>query len=450
MKFSEIIQLIFVSLNDAGVKHAVLRGAKDLPFWTKNDIDLLVAPDNIDDVENVLSSICLTSGWRMVRVVDKYGYRCCLLISDSNPKLFLPIDILGGCFYRFHRTTRSDFALNERVKNENGIWTVSPGHSSAESIAKELMRHDHLKESAYADISTGARQDPEGFTLAFSDIVTKKLSDELLELASTERWQELEALAADIRLEVKRFRLAKVVSGLRFYYSSFTHTLNAPMGFFVVLLGPDGSGKSSTADALAEALVGKPFKLTKRYERRFQILPNLRDIFRPHVESTTAPPGTKGSGMNSELGALKACLYSFYYTLDYMLGTILLQVARGRGGVVIFSRYFYDFGFQKGYANIPKWLLNQLERFVPKPDLVVFLDRDSACIYEDKPELDIDEVERQQKYLRNFVPKSSKFEVYDSSNGLSKTVEELKIIIQNEWLGKQKITLEQLKRDQVK
>jgi thymidylate kinase len=140
-------------------------------------------------------------------------------------------------------------------------------------------------------------------------------------------------------------------------------------------------------------------------------------------EAEVVDPGTKGSGMNADHNALKGMVYVTYYALDYILGRLPLFKLRGQGAMLMFARFFHDYYYQRGYGKVPRWYLRTLEALVPKPDLILYLDRDADEIYRGKPELDADEIRRQQKVIKEVVARRPHAHVIDASGGIDATVE---------------------------
>ena len=82
--------------------------------------------------------------------------------------------------------------------------------------------------------------------------------------------------------------------------------------------------------------------------------------------------------------------------------------------------------------------MRALEALVPKPDLILYLDRDADEIYRGKPELDVDEIRRQQKVIKEVVARRRHAHVIDASGGIDATVEAVRdkvIAIQHERWG---------------
>jgi thymidylate kinase len=116
-------------------------------------------------------------------------------------------------------------------------------------------------------------------------------------------------------------------------------------------------------------------------------------------------------------------VYVTYYALDYILGRLSLFKLRGQGALLMFARFFHDYYYQRGYGKVPRWYLRALEALVPKPDLILYLDRDADEIYRGKPELDADEIRRQQKVIKEVVAKRPYAHVIDASQGIDATVD---------------------------
>ena len=75
--------------------------------------------------------------------------------------------------------------------------------------------------------------------------------------------------------------------------------------------------------------------------------------------------------------------------------------------------------------RLPHWLLRFLSWFIPKPDLVVFLDADAESIYQRKNELTIEEIERQQAIIKKICKWLPNCISIDTRMGISQTVKQV-------------------------
>jgi thymidylate kinase len=174
-------------------------------------------------------------------------------------------------------------------------------------------------------------------------------------------------------------------------------------GALIVLVGPDGSGKTTVADALAQLLrdeghdaerlylgVGTPGLPTRRLRQWLRrrratrsglAAPEWLDPARPH--------------RRTELLHVWLDLW-WRYLFD-----VRPKLRRGR--VVVSDRYAYDWAtwHVRGMsASATRWLL----RFgVPRPALTVFLSAEPDVVVKRKDELTADEVRRQQACLAALV-----------------------------------------------
>lgn len=439
-----LVRRFFGALDAAGLPWAVLRGADGLPDFTRYDIDLLIRPGDEDRVEGELRAAAAAGGWALIRTVDKFGYRCCMLVSPGPRRRFLPVDLFGGCHHRFYPIADGEFGLNSARVHADGVRVVAPGFGAVVTLLKELMRHPNFKENSREEVRRGVIEDPESFKRAASGILSEGLTARLMAACEHEHWTEVEAMAAEIRREVSAGSSKCSPTALRFFATNVRHILAPPMSGLIVMLGPDGAGKSTIADRTGERLYKNPYKISRRYEYNFRILPELKTfkrkiaalLGRPLPPPKPVEPGTYLSGMNREHGALKGSAYVTYYALDFILGRLQLRKLRGQGAVLIFARYFHDYYYQRGYGNVPRWYLRFLEFLVPRPDQIFYLHRDPEEIYRGKPELDLAEIQRQQQVIRELVHSRSNAMVIDAGDGIEATVTDVCERIHADFLRK--------------
>lgn len=169
-------------------------------------------------------------------------------------------------------------------------------------------------------------------------------------------------------------------------------------GAFVVLVGLDGSGKTTVARKICCRVAGRnsfqqvryfhwQLKLTK--ETRFP-LPDLIEVPRKARQ--------KKNIANSLWSALRLFKNVALANLAYWIRTRRLL---RRGALILVDRYYYNYFLDpisvKYYG--PDWLLERARRLFPKPDLVVVLKAPANILLARKQELSVEEVQRQNEIL---------------------------------------------------
>ena len=208
----------------------------------------------------------------------------------------------------------------------------------------------------------------------------------------------------------------------------------------VVLLGPDGSGKSSVAQALIQR-PGLAFEFRSLHRWTLGILPPLEAIVdwlerrgwlkRPEPAS----PQGRHAEVHRPLPAWLSGAIVSYHALDMALARISLRRMRGRAGLVLFDRSFLDFLVLPGHAAVPRWFMRLCWAAVAKPDLVLYLDRDPAAIYRDKPELTEQEIERQQRAIETLISHMPQALRVDARHGLAATVDRVCAVVDAQRLA---------------
>jgi len=180
------------------------------------------------------------------------------------------------------------------------------------------------------------------------------------------------------------------------------------MGLLVALIGPDGAGKSTLAQAMARGLAeaGHLPREVRVFHFRPGLVPNLRElltgekfsvpgdgIILPHTHPPSGPAGS----------LLRFLYYFFDYTAGYFFRVAPLL---RRGGVAVFDRYYYDFIVDPRRSRIRPFprLLRLSRRLVPRPDFTFLLIAPVETMRNRKPELTREELEEQVRDYRSLLP----------------------------------------------
>lgn len=172
----------------------------------------------------------------------------------------------------------------------------------------------------------------------------------------------------------------------------------------VVLLGPDGCGKSTIANLMIDYFrkTGTP---VRHQHWRPNIFPSPRRFLGKKPTSNPSRPHAKKSH-----STLVSFFLALYYWTDFWIG-FLFQVLpfRKKGGIFIAERYIFDMWLdpiRHRLGTSPR-LISLLCRFAPKPQLIVVLTGDLHKMYERKMELKLNEIETQlnriEEYFKNHL-----------------------------------------------
>ena len=193
--------------------------------------------------------------------------------------------------------------------------------------------------------------------------------------------------------------------------------LARPTGLSVVVLGPDGAGKSSVTDA-----VGGP-DLLPVFDRSvcWGFVPPLHRLIGrnhgPSSEPHALPP-------RSRAGSLVKAGYWLAFSILSHPRTYLMKA---RGGLVLYDRHFVDIlvdATRYRYRG-PLWILRAIWSLIPKPDLVVLLDAPAETIQKRKQELTVEETARQLHAYRALVGRLPNGVILDANRPFSEVVDAL-------------------------
>lgn len=214
--------------------------------------------------------------------------------------------------------------------------------------------------------------------------------------------------------EIYSFRVTRPTPLTRMVYfghkvvESIVSMLSARSGLFVVILGPDGSGKSTVIDRVAETLCGERAVLPVfRFHWRPQLLP-VRGA--PQVVTDPHAQAPRGSFMSLvKLG---------YLWLTFNLGYWLrLHRLLHRGCIVLFDRYYHDLLVdpRRYRLRAPFWLTRLVGTALPGPDLWILLDAPPEVLHARKQEVPLAETARQRAAYLELVRQFPEHLVVDAA-----------------------------------
>jgi thymidylate kinase len=194
-----------------------------------------------------------------------------------------------------------------------------------------------------------------------------------------------------------------------------------PQGLFLVVLGPDGVGKSTTIRCLQ-------LELQKVFG------PCKAERWRPGLIRKVSPDtGNRIPHAKIPRGPVSSAFSLLGLALDFSIGYLVCaHPAIARSEAVIFDRYFHDLLIDPKryrYAG-PMWLPQLLSRAIlPRRPIFIVLDADEELILSRKQELPLHELKRQRLAYKAFAARMPRSMIIRTDKPVDDIVSEIVVNI---------------------
>jgi thymidylate kinase len=422
----QVLREIFQSLHQREVDYAVLRNYDGLPEKPGRDVDILT--NDFEKFKQIIETVSEKAAYS-VRIFRRYDclVKFQLILETSEGFEVLEIDVGWDIRWKGLPLIPPDLLDHYRLWRE-AFYTLRPGPEAAISLIKGLIS-GAVHEKYKPGIMEMIRMDRDGFLRALAPAFGSPLASELAEMSLRGDWGRVNALAPQLRRQavIRALRpqpLPQIGRWAAFLWWNLWKFFR-PSGLFVVLIGPDGSGKSTISAGLQKCL-SPLFQGSTCFHAHFKNLPRLRDLARllgfkvaPEAPENQPVPA-KSSQDGHRMGRLHSLIMLLYHTLGYLLGYPLIIRSRGQGELIIFDRYFYDYLIQSS-LSLPHWFLTLMMRLVPNPDMVVYLKNSPDVILSRKPELTRQELERQGALCARLITRLPQGQVVETTGTAEET-----------------------------
>jgi hypothetical protein len=309
----------------------------------------------------------------------------------------------------------------DRPRGE-GLDLADPSLRTAYLALKRLRKGDRSA-SAWAYIGRVAAEAPPG---SVEELLVRSIgrrAGKILAQAARSGRPPEERVWPWLRLRQRLARIRGPVSGLELLVrmaGRWAERLARPSGLVVLVAGPDGAGKTTLAERLPEALHGF-FRRSTRIHFRPGVLPS-RGGRAPVTEPHAAAPR----------GPLASFLYFAYHFTDWFLGGwFTVDLRRRRSDLVVVERGWWDLAvdLRRYRLRVPPPLIRALGWLLVKPDIALLLDAPATVMHARKPELPLDELERQRRaWLELRIPRAERV-VLDAARPLEEVVAEAREVV---------------------
>ena len=243
--------------------------------------------------------------------------------------------------------------------------------------------------------------------------------------ARTGNWEIVRRAQADLRGELRRgafFRRPIWTIGYKLSkgFRRVAEFFRPSTGLHVVMLGPDGVGKSTIVEVLQRDLA--PAFCGIEYGT---FAPGLIPR-KPNRSGGGQPHGLPPRSLAASI--IKVLWWIVYYSIGYHF---TIRPTLARGGLALNHRYCVDaiVDSRRYRYSGPQWLLKLAWKLAHKPDLVFLLDAPPEVVQARKKEVAFEETVRQRDAYRKLVEAMPNGHIIDSTQGVADVAADVERII---------------------
>lgn len=411
--------------------YIVMNKYDEVPYELPSDLDMCITPKDFIRLDSVMKNVSKESGLPIIQKIWHGYQKCAYIFSPLTPQgpfrlqldfftdfsvkkipLLIPYKEMQTKTRKYGRFTIPDYPMEyvflvmRRIfKNDLDIEHVS-------TIRNVLINDEHrcvhyLSKYFGSEISTEISSH------------IKKLDIEYLQKRREFLFAELKKISQ--RQSRGGYKIKFIINEIKRHLFRIKY----PVGMSIVLLSPDGGGKSSVLEKLNETCWGSFHGINRFYFRPHIFTnPGMLNPLNPVPESTTNtdPHGKKTNGI------IKSLVRYFYYNLDFIVGyNVVVRKKKIKKQLVIFDRYYYDYfvDVKRYQYSFPSWFPKLFAWSIPTPDLIFVLEGDAEILYKRKKELPIDEIRRQTKEYHKIVEKYRQAIAIDVNKPLQEVVTQI-------------------------
>jgi thymidylate kinase len=379
----------------ANIRYCVLHGWQSLPECLPSDLDVVVHPEDFSIFERILQEKADR------RLVQSFQYEASsfffvLEVGKDDQRRLVQVDAIVD-YRRNGRIFWSGQELLAGRRWRNGFWVASPSTEFGYLLVKKVLK-GRLPDRQKNRLGELCQEIGSESSRIVRRLFGRKLGDSVISWIRADAGKcferNLRRLKRALLWEVIRRNPLNAVRFSLAEWKRIARRYRYPTGLSVVVLGPDGAGKSTVIENLRTGLSG-----AFRQAEVFHLRPYVFGRKGAHM------PVTDPHGMPAHPWWL-SLLKLPYYFLDYALGYVFnVHACLVRSTLVLFDRYYHDVLVDPRRYRYggPIGLARLLRLFIPGPDLFLILDVPEGVLLARKREVSPEELTRQREAYRKLA-----------------------------------------------
>jgi len=392
----DCLSRIFAALDAAGIPYVLQDGDECLDRMPQADLDILIGANcTARQLTDIINGAL---GPQRGRIVRRNLLFFDLEIFARSHSVFVKLDFVTEIRVGVFEYATATRILGRRVQR-NGFWVPSVEDEFRLYLLRNILK-GRMDEKTIARLSQMVEAAPATCMRAVThmDYLPIATRMKICSAVGNGDWSEIKFSAAEITARMRKSIATThplgIASAYLDHWRNRLHRLADPGGLSVVVLGPDGAGKSSLIDEL-EREGSLPFDLVQ-----------TRGFASPiHRLVDKKPKKTDTPHAFPPRGPILSLAKVAYWSLHALWSRSSLRRAKAANGLILYDRHFFDIlvdPVRYRYAG-PRWLLHAVKTLTPDPDVILLLDAPAEVLHKRKPELEMQERYRQRNAYLELV-----------------------------------------------
>jgi len=403
------LQQLFAAYEDEGVRYVVLRNYERWPEEFGKDIDVVVHPSDIQLSHAVIQRVARTLGLHLTVRSKRSGHRTYYLLPAApadGVETGILLDIRPNVVHRGFVYLPGPAVLASR-RLHGSFYVPSPALESLAILLHCVIDVGAVRESYRARLGELAAGASTAFAQAAAAAVDAPLARLLADSLRAGRPDAAVPLRRRLLLACARRRPSTVFRFVAARAGAAFDRMRAfvrPPGHIVIIVGPDGSGKTTLSTLVCRRFESTRIPASPVYLGAQSPLLFTRRLSQQIRKRLTKPGTVKTIRDVNRQQRLRGLVHIM--ADKWLRYFVYVRPRLVRGEVVVLDRYFYDLRtYHHPLVSHPR-VDALLMRLIPEPSLAFCLRADAGLIAARKNELTAAETARQLEIyrgIRNWV-----------------------------------------------